>query len=287
MHIQLLNRKPVAKYATGFFLPARFSFTRAHYRFSLVLRKGDTGKSQKSTAQSRSVSGQPLKLVNMKKTIILLAAVFAAHFVSIAQNTRVGFTAGVSMSNYKITADNLSIKGDTKAGITFGVLVDAPLSDHLSLQPALNFIQKGLNNTNDLGGGVTEKSKSTINLIEVPVNFLYNSNGKGGNFFVGAGPSLGFGISGNSRTTYSDGTPEESSKIKFGNTIDDDLKGLDLGANLLAGYCLKGGFMFSVNYNLGLSNLVPKPEGNEKMKSHYIGIKLGWMLAGDQKKKKD
>ncbi|MBL0232106.1 MAG: PorT family protein [Chitinophagaceae bacterium] len=223
----------------------------------------------------------------MKKTIILLAAVFAAHLVSIAQNTRVGFTAGVSMSNYKITADNLSIKGDTKAGITFGVLVDAPLSDHLSLQPALNFIQKGLNNTNDLGGGVTEKSKSTINLIEVPVNFLYNSNGKGGNFFVGAGPSLGFGISGNSRTTYSDGTPEESSKIKFGNTIDDDLKGLDLGANLLAGYCLKGGFMFSVNYNLGLSNLVPKPEGNEKMKSHYIGIKLGWMLAGDQKKKKD
>jgi hypothetical protein len=32
---------------------------------------------------------------------------------------------------------------------------------------------------------------------------------------------------------------------------------------------------------------VPKPEGNEKMKSHYIGIKLGWMLGGDKTKKKD
>jgi hypothetical protein len=248
---------------------------------------GVTGKSLKSTAQNRSESGQPLKLVNMKKTIIFLTAIFAVHFVSLAQNTRVGFTAGVSLSNYKITADNFSYKGDTKAGITFGVLVDAPLSDHFSFQPGLNFIQKGLNNSEDMGGGVTVKSKSTINLIEVPVNFLYNSNGAGGNFFAGAGPSLGFGISGNSRTTYSDGTPEESSDIKFGNTIDDDLKGLDLGANLIAGYCLKSGLMFSVNYNFGLSNLVPKPEGNEKMKSHYIGIKLGWMLGGDKTKKKD
>ena len=160
------------------------------------------------------------------------------------------------------------------------------MSERFSVQPALNFIQKGFKNTEDLGNGVTEKAKSTINLIEVPVNFLYNSNGKGGNFFAGAGPSLGFAISGNSRVTYSDNTPEESSDLKFGNTVDDDLKGLDLGANLIAGYCLSSGLLFSVNYNFGLSNLVPKPEANEKMKSHYFGIKLGWMLGGGEKKKK-
>ena len=223
----------------------------------------------------------------MKRAIIFLAVLFAANFNSHAQNTRVGFTAGVAMSNYKITADNFSYKGDTKAGLTVGVLVDIPLSDHFSVQPALNFIQKGFKNTEDLGNGVTEKAKSTINLIEVPINFLYNSNGQGGNFFAGAGPSLGFAMSGNSRVTYSDNTPEEKSDLKFGNTEDDDLKGLDLGANLVAGYALQSGLLFSVNYNFGLSNLVPKPVDNEKMKSHYIGVKIGWILGGGEKKKKD
>lgn len=220
----------------------------------------------------------------MKKMIIFSLALFAAS-ISFSQNIRIGFNAGIAMANYKVTADNVSIKGDTKTGITLGMVVDVPVSDHVSFQPALNYVQKGLKNTDGTGTSMI-KDESTVNLLEIPLNLLFNSRGKSGNFFVGAGPSIAFGISGKNKTTYSDGTPEESSKLKFGNTDQDDLKGLDLGANFLSGYCFKGGFQVSVNYNLGLNNLVPKPVDSEKVKSHYIGIKLGYMLNGGKEKKK-
>ncbi len=220
----------------------------------------------------------------MKKMIIFSLALFATS-VSFSQDTRIGFNAGIAMANYKISADNLSIKGDTKTGITLGIVVDVPVSAHVSFQPALNFVQKGVKNTDGTGTSLI-KDESTVNLLEIPINLLFNSRGKSGNFFVGAGPSLAFGISGKDKTTYADGTPDESSKIKFGSTENDDLKGLDFGANFLSGYCFNGGFQVSVNYNLGLSNLVPKPVDNEKVKSHYIGIKLGYMLNGGKGKKK-
>ncbi len=220
----------------------------------------------------------------MKKMIFFSLTLFAAS-ISFSQDTRIGFNAGMAMANYKITQDNLSIKGDTKTGITLGILVDVPISAHVSFQPALNYVQKGLKNTEDDGSGNTIKSDAKVNLLEIPLNLLFNSRGKSGNFFVGVGPSLAFAISGKSKIIYSDGTPEESTKMKFGSSENDDLKGLDFGANFLTGYCFKGGFQVSVNYNMGLSNLVPKPVDNEKAKSHYIGIKLGYMLAGGKGKK--
>jgi hypothetical protein len=222
---------------------------------------------------------QPLKTLIMKKFLLLLL-VSAVSFSSVrSQNVTFGFTAGVAIANYKLSADNISMKFDSKAGLTAGFLVDVPCTEHFSFQPALNFVQKGVQST-DNSSGITVRDKSTISMLEIPFNFLYNTHGNTGNFFAGAGPSVAFGLSGKSKTTYSDGTPDESSDIKFGSTEDDDLKGFDLGANFLAGYNFSNGLMLALNFNQGLSNLVPKPEGNEKMKSHYIGIRLGWMLHG-------
>lgn len=217
----------------------------------------------------------------MKKAILLFVAISTIHFATTAQNTRFGFTAGGVMASYKISADNISITGDNKFGFTFGTLVDIPVSEKFSVQPALNFVQKGMVTSDDFGGsGATVKYKTTVSLIELPVNFLFNSGG----FFVGAGPSVAFGVSGKGKTTYSDGSPDETIDLKFGNTENDDLKGLDLGANVLAGYRLSSGLMFSFNYNMGLNNLVPSPVDNEKMKSHYFGFRLGFLLGGDKKK---
>ncbi len=217
----------------------------------------------------------------MKKALLFFVAITAIHFSLNAQNSRFGFTAGGSLASYKISADNISITGDNKFGFTFGTLVDIPVSEKFSVQPALNFVQKGMVTSDDGGGsGVTVKYKTSVSLIELPVNFLFNSGG----FFVGAGPSVAFGISGKGKTTYSDGSPDETIDLKFGNTEDDDLKGLDLGANMVAGYRLPGGLMFSFNYNMGLNNLVPSPVDTEKMKSHYFGFRLGFILGGEKKK---
>lgn len=202
------------------------------------------------------------------------------HFTGQTQNTRLGFTAGSVFANYNSKVDGESDNGNSKTGITAGVLVDIPAGKHFSFQPAVNFIQKG-SKDEQTSGGVTETVSVNINSIEVPLNFLYNAGSNSGSFFIGAGPSFAFALSG--KFKYSDGSNSVSEDIKFGNGDDDDIKGMDLGANFLAGYNFKNGLLFSVNYNAGLANLSPGSSSDETLKSHYFGIKLGYFLKGKGK----
>lgn len=216
----------------------------------------------------------------MKKTIITLTAGVLFMYTANAQTTRFGFTAGTAFANYKAKVDGESDNGNSKAGITAGILADIPLGKNFSLQPAVNFVQKGTKDEETFGG-VTEKIKLTVNCIEVPLNFLYNAPGNSGNFFIGAGPSLAFALSG--KITVDDGTNSTSVDMKFGNADDDNMKGLDLGANFLTGYCFSNGLLLSANYNIGVNNLFPGGSNDGTLKSHYFGIKLGWLLNGKRK----
>jgi len=69
--------------------------------------------------------------------------------------------------------------------------------------------------------------------------------------------------------------------VKFKNKKDIDaniayVKPFDAGANFIAGYELKMGLLFSVNYSLGLTNTSPYESETEK--NHYLGISVGYLL---------
>lgn len=212
----------------------------------------------------------------MKKTLLILIGLTSTSLFSEAQNTRFGFTGGVVFANYNSKMDGEKDNANSRIGITGGVLVDIPFGEHFSIQPALNFVQKGIKDEQTFGG-VTEKTSLNINCIEVPLNFLFNASGNTGNFFIGAGPSFAIGISG--KVKYDDGTNSLSEDLKFGNSDDADIKSLDLGANFITGYCFPNGLMLAVNYNRGLSNLLPGTAAdNGTLKSNYFGIKLGFIL---------
>lgn len=208
------------------------------------------------------------------KKLLLLIAVFTIVKTQ-AQKIRIGFTTGVAVANYKSKVDGNTESGNAKVGFTAGVLADIPVGNHLSFQPALNFVQKGTKDEQTYGG-VTEKIKLNINCIELPLNFLYNSRGKKGNFFVGAGPSLAFALSGKAK--YDDGTNKLSEKIKFGSGDEDFMKAVDLGANFIAGYAIQNGISFCLNYNAGLNNLFPHGSADGSLRSNYFGVRLGYML---------
>lgn len=216
------------------------------------------------------------------KQLIFLSLIFTAfHFTGNAQNTRFGFTAGATFANYNSKSSGQTDNGNSKTGLTAGILIDIPAGKHFSFQPAVNFVQKGSKDEQTINN-VTEKVKINVNSIEVPLNLLYNSNGETGNFFIGAGPSLAFSLSG--KFKYEDNSNSLTQKINFGNTDNDDMRGLDLGANFLTGYRFKGGLLFAVNYNAGLSNLVPNGSSDDRTRSHYFGIRLGYLLNNKAKK---
>ena len=209
----------------------------------------------------------------MKKLVFIALLSGATYLTAPAQGTRFGLAAGVAFSNHTAKVDGEKDNGKSVTGITAGILVDISAGKHFSFQPAVNFIQKGAKDEESMG----TELKLKVNSIEVPLNFLYNTRGEGGNFFIGAGPSIAMALSGKIKIG---GTIPRNIDMKFGNDDDDNMKGMDIGANILTGYCFSNGLFFSANYNMGLSNLYPGESGDDKLKSRYFGIKLGYLLKG-------
>jgi len=213
----------------------------------------------------------------MKKLTLIAVFSIAANFIANAQSPRIGFTAGTALANYQTKYESIKVSSDTKLGITAGILMDVPIADNFSFQPGINFVQKGTKyEYSDMG--YTEKGETSVNCLELPLNFLFNHTGNTGTFFIGAGPSFAIGLSGKDK--YDDGTDSYNEKIHFGNNPDnDDIKRLDIGANLLTGYRFPNGLFISVGYNAGLSNVMPGNSSEDgTLKSHYLGIKLGFLL---------
>lgn len=206
----------------------------------------------------------------MKLHSFTLVSMILLISVASEAQTNVGFTIGGTYSSVTAKLSGISISPKYKAGITAGLVLDASLSDNLSFQPSLNYVQKGFKSEE-----APVKDILTYSYLELPLNFVYSTQKERG-FFIGAGPSIAYGLSGKEK--YSDQQISENTKVKFGSG-DDEVKPVDFGVNALAGYKFGNGFLLSVNYNLGLNNI---QNGNSSdvgtVKNKYFGIKIGYFF---------
>jgi hypothetical protein len=232
--------------------------------------------------------------MKMKK-VLLFTAFAVAGFATQAQ-VKFGAHAGVNVAsvNSESTSGTTTrkLKYDSKVGFTLGVVAEIPIATSLFFRPELNFIQKGgKNEESEVIFGTTYSTKSTIstNYLEIPLNILYKFEAGGGNIFVGAGPSIGYGLSGKDKfkSTVGSTTTEDTYTIKFdgkdnatatGN--DTHLKALDFGANFLAGYQLSNNLFFKASYTIGLSNI--SPDDNTSFKNKGFGFTIGYMFGGSE-----
>lgn len=218
----------------------------------------------------------------MKKLFIISVTCAVLQFTTNAQNARFGISAGTVFSNYSISAEGISVKGKSRTGLTAGILADIPLGKSLSFQPAANYVQYGTS-FEETSGDYTATDKVKVNSIEVPLNVLYNVPAGKGRFFIGAGPSLSFHLSGKRNSYDSENGDQPEVTFKFGSNSDADMKSINIGANFTAGYAFANGLFFSTCYNTGLSNLEPDSE-EASTKSNYFGIRIGYFLSGTGKR---
>jgi len=209
----------------------------------------------------------------MKKNIFTTVILLALTTCIIAQKASFGVTAGATLSNMHSNIDGEKDHGKTKPGFTFGFLIDAPVGNKFSIQPALNFVQKG---SKDEDPDFDEKMTLNINYIEMPVNLLYRTTHAGNYFFFGGGPAIAYAVSG--QLKYEWPGDEEKYDLNFGNDESDDFKPFDFGINALAGYQLKNGLQFSLNYTHGLGNLMIDSDDG-KLKNTSFGLKIGYVFG--------
>ena len=214
----------------------------------------------------------------MKKNFIIALTALCIVSASAFAQVKFAVTGGASISNVVMKEMNTpTYKLKNKAGITGGIRADIPAGSHFSLQSGLNFVQKGTRDKSETPLG-DYKYSLTLNYLEMPLNLLYNTHHKSGNFFIGAGPSLSCGINGNYQVEV--GSDKEKVNIHFGKD-EDEARRFDMGANLVTGYRFGNGIFASINYNHGLTNLDrdADPDDKESVKTRYLGIRIGYQFG--------
>lgn len=228
----------------------------------------------------------------MKKKYILFAALIA---VSTAGFSQVKFgpqvTAGLATS--AINEDpEVEYSKSGMAAFGVGLLAEIPVSEKISLRPSLSLLQKGGKFTgsslDDGGfGSIDIKVTNTLYYAELPVLATYNVTLPNGKLFFGAGPSLGVGLFGKSKATYTivfPGMPaftetENADAFKKAEDEGAGFKRMDFSGNAVAGMQWNSGLYVNAGYLHGFSNLQKGTEGTT-YRNRSFQLSVGMLLGG-------
>jgi hypothetical protein len=108
----------------------------------------------------------------MKILLILFVILCLNNSIAIAQNISGGFKAGVVGS--QVSGDRLS--GFNKAGLFGGVFAGVPISNDISIQIEMMYIQKGSRKNPKPDRGDYSSYILRLNYIELPLSLVYTGN---------------------------------------------------------------------------------------------------------------
>jgi hypothetical protein len=227
----------------------------------------------------------------MMKTVLLFAMAVLVSTVTFSQVRIGGQVHGSLNAGYFEVKQQVSLSQQSKGGFGAGIVSEVTLSERLSLRPSLNFSKKGIKLTagadNPEGeGSVKAEMDANLSYIELPVVFAYNLPIGDNKAFIGIGPSVGFGIAGKSKMSYSllvPGLPpmSESEKItSFKKDADGGagFKRFDAGATLVAGMQFSNGLFVNASGNYGLTNNFENDEESGKYQSRSVQLTVGFFL---------
>lgn len=168
------------------------------------------------------------------------------------QAFRIGLTAGYGLDgeSYKAsgTMGGYYSNNPTFRSLAFpfgGLVAKVDIHGPLFLQP--EFLLSAF------GVGVHDQTgnyRDGIVYVKVPVDIMYQAKTAPGSFLIGAGPYFARAVYGQSR----------GGKIAFGNSDTDAMKAGDWGIDMRAEYIFNMGFLISLDYDVGIENLVPSAQ---------------------------
>ena len=204
------------------------------------------------------------------KKIILSTLLLLAFGFTYAQKAQFGLKGGLNSSTFVGDTEGMDFK--SRIGFNIGAFAAIELSEKITLQPEILFSTQGAEAENVeafVNGSIyTGDVKFNLSYINIPVMFKYYVADK---FNLEAGPQIGFLTSAETSTTL-DG---------FDQTVDQDAKdyfeSVDFGFNLGAGYDFTKNVSAGIRYNIGLSNVLKKQQGdNSESQNSVFSISMGY-----------
>lgn len=215
----------------------------------------------------------------MKRLLTAAIICVAAHTVS--AQTSFGVKAGGNMSflKYKVESESLNYTWNgSRAGFQVGGVAQIGIAENFAVQTELLFLMKGVKDLEPDGLEDIKIDTKTF-AIDLPVTFIYRANG----FFGGLGPNLSYGVS--SKLKVEDSDTEYDLYSTKNEAVFFSQKRFEVGANILAGYKLKNGLAFSLNYVQGLTDgsnankEIEEQDAKINMRSSYLGLSIGYFFG--------
>lgn len=173
----------------------------------------------------------------MRKTFIIIAALFLVSFTTKAQST-FGVNLGFNSSNLSFTVPVGTLITDSRKGIYAGIFYQHRVNEIFLIQPEVNFALVGAK-TN----GVLNRNTFNLNYLNVPILGVFISEP----FSFYAGPQVNYLIS-------ADGIIKLNGKsTKY--DIKNNFKPIDISALLGVGYDLESGLGIDVRFQVGFLNI--------------------------------
>jgi hypothetical protein len=230
----------------------------------------------------------------MKKISLVVAAtvIAVASFAQVRFGAQVIGNAGSISTN---TDDLENVTNQMKISGGGGLVADFSFGEKFAIRPSLNFLQKngGIEYKTELLPGKTSTVKTMLNYLELPVQFVYKIPMNNMTAFIGAGPSIGYGVSGKIKVKgwiYEDNEGDETDElIEIAESVDAfkkeadggaELKRFDLSAHAVAGVEFKSGFYVNAGYMAGLANLAKSSD--DKFKTRGIQLTVGFLFPSKQ-----
>jgi hypothetical protein len=167
-------------------------------------------------------------------------------------------------------------------GFQLGAVINCELGDVFAIQPGLLFAQQRMSDKYWRDKDDHSEYKSSLNYLQVPINFQFKLDLNGAEVFLQAGPYIGYGLGGKSKEeeTYGGKSESEENKLKFEKRPDNynpnpgddrylNIKPLDYGIGLGLGV-QSGCVQIGCSYNIGLANLTYSDD--DKVKSKMNGL---------------
>jgi hypothetical protein len=219
------------------------------------------------------------------------------RLLSLAYITAITFNANLSFAQIKfgpkVGLNYSKLPNNTKyiinqqgySGYQLGVIAEFRLFDDLFLQPGILISSKGSkyiveNNSVSSTTGFSNFQFSSY-YADIPLNLIYKFDQGLFKLLLAAGPQVGYGLTGKWTATY-----ETSSKLHFGNEINDDLKPFDCGINFGGGF-EAGKIQFICQYYLGLKTLSTLTPPLTEQKYKVLSLSIAYLFGNDKRVYRD
>lgn len=223
----------------------------------------------------------------MKKAIFSAAMFSIFATAANAQTFSIGAKVGSTWNTVSAPSFSGTIDFKTMTNINFGLVGEVGLTENFSIQPEINYVQKGfrLNEGTDLtlfgvNLPVGASAVTAIKYVDVPILGKYKFNTEGAGFYVFAGPSVGYATGGNLETHAKviidfniASTPIDLDAVNY--------KRWEVGAVVGGGVELPIGraqLFADVRYSHGFNQVYEVPIVGAKVTNQAFGLNVGFKV---------